>query len=52
MNSKGAQVYIQEHSLGHSKATSGHGAEPHFNVRSSENVNTGNVPGTHGHYNF
>lgn len=51
-NSDDRTVFIQEHSLGHSKATSGHGSEPHFNVRSPENLNTGSVPGTHGHYNF
>ncbi|ENA0609664.1 RHS domain-containing protein [Enterobacter bugandensis] len=51
-NNEGKSVFIQEHSLGHAKATSRHGADPHFNVRPPENVNTGNVPGTHGHYNF
>ncbi|QGU88097.1 HNH/endonuclease VII fold putative polymorphic toxin [Erwinia sorbitola] len=51
-NSQGKPVFIQEHSLGHAKATPLHGAEPHFNVRSSENLNTGSVSGTHGHYNF
>ena len=51
-NGKGDAVFIQEHSLGHAKATSGHGAEPHFNVRPPENLNTGSVFGTHGHYNF
>jgi RHS repeat-associated protein len=51
-NNRGESVVIQEHSLGHAKATSGHGAEPHFNVRPIENVGTGHVPGTHGHYNF
>ncbi|MFJ7888349.1 HNH/endonuclease VII fold putative polymorphic toxin [Lysinibacillus xylanilyticus] len=43
---------IQEHSLGHTKATPGHGLEPHFNVRPPDNLNTGSVGGTHGHYNF
>ncbi|WP_346833213.1 RHS repeat-associated core domain-containing protein [Pseudomonas abietaniphila] len=51
-NNRGESIVIQEHSLGHTKATSGHGAEPHFNVRPIENVGTGHVPGTHGHYNF
>jgi len=51
-NSEGESVFIQEHSLGHSKATSGHGAEPHFNIRPPENLNTGSMSGTHGHYNF
>jgi hypothetical protein len=45
-------IFIQEHSLGRSKAEPGHGAEPHFNVRPSNNPNTGHVSGTHGHYNF
>ncbi|WP_443146814.1 HNH/endonuclease VII fold putative polymorphic toxin [Pantoea sp. A4] len=45
-------VVIQEHSLGHVKATPLHSAEPHFNVRPIKNLNTGDVPGTHGHYNF
>ena len=48
----GRSIVIQEHSMGHAKATKGHGAEPHFNTRPSINVNTGSVPGTHGHYNF
>jgi len=48
----GSTVVIQEHSLGHAKATPLHGAEPHFNVRPAKNLNTGDVPGTHGHYNF
>ncbi|MFS2220876.1 HNH/endonuclease VII fold putative polymorphic toxin, partial [Pantoea sp. B65] len=53
----GSTVIIQEHSLGHSKAISLHGAEPHFNVRPLEpgtgNISiTGSVFGTHGHYNF
>ncbi|EAA7672688.1 hypothetical protein D1784_14750 [Salmonella enterica subsp. enterica serovar Molade] len=52
IDGEGRPVFIQEHSLGHEKATSGHGAEPHFNVRPPENLNTGSVPGTHGHYNF
>jgi len=51
-NDKGESVLIQEHSLGHEKATPGHVKEPHFNVRPPENPNTGNVPRTHGHYNF
>ena len=45
-------ITIQEHSLGHTKATTGHGAEPHFNVRPIDNLNTGHVEGTYGHYNF
>ncbi|RAX09320.1 HNH/endonuclease VII fold putative polymorphic toxin [Photorhabdus bodei] len=54
---QGSVVVIQEHSLGHSKATPLHGAEPHFNVRPVDKVNgkildTGSVPDTHGHYNF
>jgi hypothetical protein len=43
---------IQEHSQGHAKATPNHGAEPHFNVRPIDNIDTGSVKGTHGHYNF
>lgn len=50
-------MVIQEHSLGHAKATPLHGAEPHFNVRPVEPItgkvlDTGSVTGTHGHYNF
>jgi RHS repeat-associated protein len=52
LNNRGETIVIQEHSLGHAKATPGHGGEPHFNVRPIENVGTGYVPGTHGHYNF
>ncbi|MBA1245047.1 RHS repeat-associated core domain-containing protein [Pseudomonas japonica] len=52
VNRKGEKVIIQEHSLGHSKATPSHGAEPHFNVRPWNNTKTGDVSGTHGHYNF
>ncbi|GKT27140.1 RHS repeat-associated core domain-containing protein [Acidovorax sp. SUPP3334] len=48
----GKPVVIQEHSLGHTKATKGHGMEPHFNVRPVTNTRTGDVAGTHGHYNF
>jgi hypothetical protein len=53
----GKTVVIQEHSRGHAKATPLHGAEPHFNVRPVDKVtgqvlDTGSVPGTHGHYNF
>ncbi|WP_387555189.1 HNH/endonuclease VII fold putative polymorphic toxin [Photorhabdus sp. RM126S] len=51
-NKDGKPIVIQEHSLGHEKATPGHGAEPHFNVRPITNLGTGDVPGTHGHYNF
>jgi len=51
-NNKGETVVIQEHSLGHTKATPQHGADPHFNVRPIDNTRTGSVPGTHGHYNF
>ncbi|WP_420916279.1 HNH/endonuclease VII fold putative polymorphic toxin [Pantoea allii] len=43
---------MQDHSLGHAKATSGHGAQPHFKVRPLKNLNASSVPGTHGHYNF
>ncbi|MGY3912081.1 RHS repeat-associated core domain-containing protein [Aeromonas piscicola] len=52
INTKGENIFIQEHSLGHAKATPGHGLEPHFNIRPSDNLNTGSVLGTHGHYNF
>jgi hypothetical protein len=48
----GSIIIIQEHSLGHAKATPLHGAEPHFNVRPVGNLNTGDISGTHGHYNF
>jgi RHS repeat-associated protein len=45
--------YVEDpNSLGHTKATSGHGAEPHFNIRPIINTQTGHVEGTHGHYNF
>lgn len=50
-------LLIQDHSLGHAKATPLHGAEPHFNVRpveplTGEILDTGSVLGTHGYYNF
>ena len=45
-NKDGDSIFIQEHGLGHTNATSGHGLEPHFNVRPPENLNTGSVPGT------
>ncbi|WP_081299744.1 HNH/endonuclease VII fold putative polymorphic toxin [Gilliamella apicola] len=51
-NRSGEHIVIQEHSIGHPVATSGHGADPHFNVRPIENTRTGSVSGTHGHYNF
>ncbi|EGR08362.1 RHS family protein [Vibrio cholerae HE48] len=51
-NTKGDKIVIQEHSLGHSKATPLHGDVPHFNVRPASNLNTGSYDGTHGHYNF
>jgi uncharacterized protein RhaS with RHS repeats len=51
-NNKGENIIIQEHSMGHTKATSGHGKEPHFNVRPIDSPRTGHVSGTHGHYNF
>lgn len=51
-NNKGESIIIQEHSHGHTKATTGHGADPHFNVRPYDNPSTGNVSNTHGHYNF
>ncbi len=49
---KGARLMIQDHSYGHLKATPLRGAEPHFNVRPIINPKTGNVGGTHGHYNY
>ena len=52
LNKNGEEVVIQEHSWGHSKATPGHGSEPHFNTRKASNLSNGNFPGTHGHYNF
>jgi hypothetical protein len=51
-NNKGEDIIIQEHSVGHTNATSGHGKEPHFNVRPVDNPRAGHVDGTHGHYNF
>ncbi len=56
-NKSGAAVVIQEHSLGHAKATPLHGAEPHFNVRPTDSgtgeiLNTSTASGAHGHYNF
>ena len=51
-NIDGKPVIIQEHSMGHEKATPCHGAEPHFNVRPIDNPRTGSFPSTHGHYNF
>ena len=51
-STEGNPVIIQEHSLGHDIATHGHGKEAHFNVRPVDNLGTGDVSGTHGHYNF
>ena len=52
----GDKVVIQEHSLGHDKATAGHGAEPHFNSRptdlNGDVLDTSSIKNTHGHYNF
>ena len=48
----GDPVIIQEHSLGHEKAVPLRGAEPHFNLRPSDNPTTGSVMNSHGHYNF
>ncbi|WP_413227033.1 RHS repeat-associated core domain-containing protein [Dickeya parazeae] len=57
LNNKGEKIFIQEHSLGHTKATPLHGADPHFNVRPSDPItgvalDTKTPPGVHGHYNF
>lgn len=38
--------------MGHDKAVPLRGAEPHFNIRPSTNLDTGSVVDTHGHYNF
>nr|WP_229631939.1 HNH/endonuclease VII fold putative polymorphic toxin [Pseudomonas quercus] len=51
-NNKGKKIIIQKHSIGHSKAVPLRGADPHFNVRPIDRPMTGNVRGTHGHYNF
>ncbi|MCD8455098.1 hypothetical protein LNJ08_11925 [Tenacibaculum finnmarkense genomovar ulcerans] len=55
-NRHGKTVIIQEHSLGHTKATPNHGKEPHYNTRDLDGLGevnrTGSYPGTHGHYNF
>ena len=51
-NNRREKIVIQEHHLGHTKATTKKGKEPHFNVRPESNTNTGSVKGTHGHYNF
>ena len=52
-NTKIKEVVIQEHSIGHPKANVGDPAtRPHFNVRPDYNTANGNVPNTHGHYNF
>ncbi|WP_084596242.1 RHS repeat-associated core domain-containing protein [Pseudomonas massiliensis] len=52
INRDGKEIIIQEHSMGHVKATPLNGAEPHFNVRPVENPRTGHVSKTNGHYNF
>ncbi|MEQ7922637.1 RHS repeat-associated core domain-containing protein [Xanthomonas sp. WHRI 1810A] len=52
VSNKGSTVIIQEHNYGHIKAEPLRGAEPHFNVRPSDNMRTGSIEGTHGHYNF
>jgi hypothetical protein len=51
-NNNGKPVVLQEHSQGHEKATPQHGAEAHFNVRPANRPSTGDLPGTHGHYNY
>ncbi|WP_217897859.1 RHS repeat-associated core domain-containing protein [Cobetia sp. QF-1] len=51
-DSDGSSIIIQEHSMGHDKAVPLRGAEPHFNIRPSTNLDTGSVVDTHGHYNF
>jgi uncharacterized protein RhaS with RHS repeats len=57
LNNKGEKVFLQEHSLGHSKATPLHGADPHFNLRPADSttgvaLDTKTPLGVHGHYNF
>ncbi|MGL6019745.1 MAG: RHS repeat-associated core domain-containing protein [Gibbsiella quercinecans] len=57
INNKGEKVFMQEHSLGHTKATPLHGADPHFNIRPADPVtgvalDTKTPLGVHGHYNF
>ncbi|WP_369597149.1 HNH/endonuclease VII fold putative polymorphic toxin [Cobetia sp. QF-1] len=48
----GDPVIIQEHSLEHEEAVPLRGAEPHFNLRPSDNPTTGSVMNSHGHYYF
>ncbi|WP_157395817.1 HNH/endonuclease VII fold putative polymorphic toxin [Pseudomonas massiliensis] len=38
MHAEKGLIYIQEHSLGHVKAVSKHGADPHFNVRALDKI--------------
>jgi RHS repeat-associated protein len=53
IDSKGKEIIIQEHSMGHPKASpTDPASNPHFNVRPIDKPRTGHVKGTHGHYNF
>ncbi|WP_423753834.1 HNH/endonuclease VII fold putative polymorphic toxin [Actinomyces israelii] len=46
-------IVIQDHAAGHAFGEGGKGDQgPHFNVRPSTNLDTGEVPGTLGHYGF
>ncbi|MGW8380520.1 putative T7SS-secreted protein [Streptomyces sp. ODS28] len=49
----GSKVVIQDHGAGHQYHEGGVGDQgPHFNVRPSENIRTGKVPGTAQHYEY
>ena len=52
-NNKGETIVIQDHNKGHKYGQNGVGdQEEHFNVRPPENLETGKIPGTKGHYDY
>lgn len=51
-NTDGKSIVIQEHTFGHAGSTRAAGGMPHINVRPIDNIFTGKVPGTAGHYNI
>jgi hypothetical protein len=52
-NKDGEDIVIQDHGAGHQFGEGGTGDQgSHFNVRPSENTNTGKVPNTKSHYDF
>ena len=48
----GTKIVIQDHSAGHQYPDGIGNQGSHFNVRPIDNIRTGSVPGTFGHYEF